>query len=96
MTEKKQTYAPGQRGCNAQVEKFHNFLKIQPVEEQHAFAKKIGTSLAHLRSAINRHVFGLPLAIKIELGTQGFIKVEDIRPDYADLINELVQFRKTN
>lgn len=57
-------------------------LNSLSVTDQHAFARKCGTTLNYLRKAISvRQKIGESLVINIERETRGAITCEQLRPD---------------
>lgn len=66
------------------MEKLRKFLNGLPVNKQHVFAKRCGTTIKYLRKVLNSKKeinLGETICINIERESGRAILVEDMRPD---------------
>ena len=64
------------------MNKLREYLNSLPVDEQHKFARRVGTSVGYMRKAISTNQrLGVGLLVEIERATDGAVRCEDLRPD---------------
>lgn len=73
------------------------YLKQQGKPLGQSLGQAIGTSHLYIRQIANGHrQAGEMLALQIEKATCGAVSVEDLRPDFAELLRQAGYVRQTN